>query len=63
MQTVLSSPAGSRLALVRNGDASVVVDVNLSALGEYLKILGGSKTGRAALEEYQKRTERKEMIA
>lgn len=63
MQTVLASPVGSRLALVRNGDASVVVDVNLGVLGEHLKILGGSKTGRAALEEHRKRSGRKDMIA
>lgn len=63
MGIVLGPPAGSRLALIRNDLASVVVDVNLGALGESLKILGGSKTGRAALDDYRKRAEKKEVTA
>lgn len=60
---VLGAPTGSRLALIRNASASVVVDVNLDALGESLKILGGSKTGRAALDEYRQSADKKEVNA
>lgn len=63
MGMVLGAPTGSRLALIRNSSASVVVDVNLGALGGTLNILGGSKTGRAALDAYQARTQKKEEIA
>lgn len=41
-----ASPA-SRLALVRDDQGSVVIDANLSALGEYLSVLGGLKSGEA----------------
>ena len=41
----------------------MVVDVNLSPLGDHLKILGGSKTGRAAFEAYRARLQKKEEIA
>ena len=51
------------LALIRNASASVVVDVNLAPLGDHLKILGGSKTGRAAFEAYHARLQTKEEIA
>ncbi|WP_265501290.1 VirB4 family type IV secretion/conjugal transfer ATPase [Paracoccus beibuensis] len=63
MGMVLGAPTGSRLALIRNASASVVVDVNLGALGESLKILGGSKTGRAALDDYRQRADKKEVNA
>ena len=49
MQTVLSSPAGSRLALVRNEAGSVVVDLNLTELGGCLTLLGGGETVRKAI--------------
>ena len=49
MATVLSSPAGSRLALVRNEAGSVVVDLNLTELGGCLTLLGGGETVRKAI--------------
>lgn len=44
LATVLSSPAGARLALVRNEAGSVVVDLDLSELGGCLTLLGGGAT-------------------
>ncbi len=41
------SPAGSRLALVRSGDASAIVDLDLSALGPLLGALAGSDGSKA----------------
>lgn len=49
LATVLSSPGGSRLALVRNESGSVVVDLNLSDLGGALTLLGGGGTVRDAI--------------
>ncbi|MBM9595050.1 VirB4 family type IV secretion/conjugal transfer ATPase [Roseitranquillus sediminis] len=41
------SPAGSRLALVRSGDASAIVDLDLSALGPLLGVLAGDDRAKA----------------
>ncbi|ABI93318.1 hypothetical protein CEP88_00210 (plasmid) [Roseobacter denitrificans] len=40
---VTSSAGGQRLALIRNGDVSTVVNMDLGALGPLLKVLGGGK--------------------
>ncbi|MET1416636.1 type IV secretion protein [Roseibium sp. HPY-6] len=37
----VSSNVGHRLALIRSGDASIIVDMNLAPLGSLLKVLGG----------------------
>lgn len=55
MHTVLHSPPGSRLALVRNDTESVTIDINLASLGEHLSILGGGPSGEAALAQYNLR--------
>lgn len=53
-----------RLALVRSGDTSVVVDVNMAALGMAVTVLGGGNTGvEAAPENWRQNPEFwKEMI-
>lgn len=50
LAAVLFPEPGSRLALIRNNVSSVVVDLDLSALGDDLKLLGGGQPGRAVLE-------------
>ena len=40
-----SSSAGQRLALVRSGADSVIINMDLSALGALLRVLGGGKGG------------------
>ncbi|MCR8493696.1 TraG/VirB4 family ATPase [Brucella anthropi] len=52
LHTVLHSPPGSRVALIRNDVDSVTVNIDLSNLGEHLSILGGGPSGIAALEKY-----------
>lgn len=49
LSTVLSAPAGKRLALVRNESGAVVVDLDLSELGGCLTLLGGGDTVRKAI--------------
>lgn len=53
LHTVLNTPAGMRVALIRNDTESVTVNTNLAALGEYLNIIGGGSTGEKALEQYK----------
>uniref|UniRef100_A0A914Z6F1 Uncharacterized protein n=1 Tax=Panagrolaimus superbus TaxID=310955 RepID=A0A914Z6F1_9BILA len=53
LHTVLNTPAGMRVALIRNDTESVTVNTNLAALGEYLNIIGGGNTGEKALEQYK----------
>ncbi|MGW6780932.1 VirB4 family type IV secretion/conjugal transfer ATPase [Brucella pseudogrignonensis] len=52
LHAVLNSPAGTRLALIRNETESVTVDSNLACLGEHLSILGGGPSGRKAFQKY-----------
>ncbi|WP_273794984.1 VirB4 family type IV secretion system protein [Brucella intermedia] len=52
LNTILQSPPGLRLALIRNETESVAVNINLSALGEHLTIMGGGPSGEAAFAEY-----------
>lgn len=47
LATLLGSGSGSRLALVRDDQGSIVVDADLSALGPLLTILGGMDKGEA----------------
>lgn len=49
---VTSSTGGQRLALVRNGDVSTVVNMDLGPLGPLLKVLGGGK-GEAASDGWR----------
>ncbi len=43
MAIMLDAIPGARLALVRGDEGSVLIDTDLSALGDYLTILGGGK--------------------
>jgi type IV secretion system protein VirB4 len=52
LSTVLHSAPGSRIALIRNETESVAVDINFSALGEHLRIIGGGPAGQKAYENY-----------
>lgn len=45
LDTLLNTGTNSRLALVRDDQGSVVVDADLSALGDFLTILGGMEAG------------------
>ena len=45
LDTLLSTGTNSRLALIRDDQGSVVVDADLSALGNNLTILGGMEAG------------------
>ena len=45
LDTLLSTGTNSRLALIRDDQGSVVVDADLSALGDNLTILGGMEAG------------------
>lgn len=58
LASVLFPEPGSRLALVRNSSGSVVVDLDLSRLGDGLRLLGGGQSGRAVLEARKHRTEK-----
>jgi len=55
LQTVLNTPIGTRLALIRNETESVVVNLNLSSLGDYLSILGGGPAGEKMFKKYKER--------
>ncbi|GLU27328.1 type IV secretion system protein B4 [Brucella sp. NBRC 12950] len=52
LQTVLNSPAGTRMALIRNDTESIAVNTDLTCLGEHLSILGGGPSGQKAFQEY-----------
>ena len=45
LDTLLSTGTNSRLALIRDDQGSVVVDADLSDLGDNLTILGGMEAG------------------
>ncbi|WP_176084231.1 type IV secretion system protein B4 [Martelella sp. HB161492] len=63
LSNLLNGNGNARLALVRNQAASVMLNVDLSALGEDLKILGGGPAGRAALARRLKSTNSQEDVA
>lgn len=52
LQAVLNSPAGMRIALIRNESESVTVNTDLACLGEHLTILGGGPSGQKAFQKY-----------
>ncbi|TPW27068.1 type IV secretion system protein B4 [Martelella alba] len=63
LSNLLNGNGNARLALVRNQAASVMLNVDLSALGEDLKILGGGPAGRAALSRRLKSNTSQEDVA
>ena len=53
---LLNTGSDSRLALIRDDSGSVVVDADLSALGQHLTILGGMEKGEALVgADYRER--------
>lgn len=52
LHVVLNSPAGTRIALIRNESESISVNTNLACLGEHLTILGGGPSGQKAFQKY-----------
>ena len=49
LDVMLGTPPASHLALVRDDQGSVVIDTDLSPLGQYLAVLGGLKAGEAVV--------------
>jgi len=58
LAVLLGTGSSSRLALVREDQGSVVIDADLSALGDYLTILGGMEKGEALVgADYRDRSD------
>lgn len=51
LEVMLGASPASHLALVRDDQGSVVIDADLSPLGQYLAVLGGLKAGETVVGE------------